>query len=105
MLRVERAARLDAQAQAQAWMLEIEKLKLIIAQLRQARFGASSERSTRLIEQLELQLADLEETAAEAATAAEIARPGAATQVRGVARKKPARRPLPAHLPRERIVY
>jgi transposase len=102
MLLAERAARLDAQAEAQAWVLEIEKLKLIIAKLRHARFGASSERSARLLEQLELQLADLEETAAEAATTAEIARP---TQVCGFARRKPARRSLPEHLPRERIVY
>ena len=61
-----------------------------------------------LIEQLELQLADLEETAAEAEAATEIAAKAAsadAVQVRGFERKKPARGPLPDHLPRERIVY
>ena len=47
MLLAERAARLDAQAEARTWALEIEKLKLIIAKLRHERFGASSERSAR----------------------------------------------------------
>ena len=52
----------------------IEKLKFAIAKLRHERFGQSSERAA-LIEQLELQLADLEENAAEAEVAAEIASP------------------------------
>jgi transposase len=64
MLLAERAARTVAQAEAQAQALEIEKLKFAIARLRHERFGASSERAARLIDQLELQLADLEETAA-----------------------------------------
>lgn len=42
--------------------LEIERLKLEIARLRRQRFGSSSERSTRL-EQLELALTELQETA------------------------------------------
>lgn len=87
--------------------LEIEKLKFAIAKLRHQRFGQSAERGA-LIEQLELQLADLEENAAEAEASAEITTKAAsadAVQVRGFERKKPARRPLPEHLPRERIVY
>ena len=102
----ERAARLDAEAEARARALEIETLKLKIAKLRHEQYGASSERGARLLDQLELALADLEETAAEQSTAGEIATPAdAAVPVRSFTRRKPARRPLPAHLPRERVVY
>lgn len=104
MLLAERAARTAAQAEAQARALEIEKLKFTIARLRHERFGASSERAARLIDQLELQLADLEETAAESEVAA-AGVPGAKVEVHGFARRKPVRRPLPDHLPRERVVY
>src|SRR6476660_1492057 len=100
MLRVERAARQAAEAEAHARTLMIEKLKLTIKKLRHAQFGQSSERGA-LLDQLELQLADLEEDAAqaEATVAAET------ITVPSFERRKPARRPLPAHLPRERIVY
>ena len=69
MLRAERAARLAAEAEAQARTLLIEKLKLTIKKLRHEQFGQSSERGA-LLDQLELQLADLEENAAHAETAA-----------------------------------
>jgi len=113
MLVAERAARIEAEAKARnaeakahARALEIAKLKFAIAKLRHQRFGQSAERGA-LIEQLELQLADLEETAAEAEASAEIATKAASidsVQVRGFERKKPSRGPLPVHLPRERIV-
>jgi transposase len=103
MVLAERAGRLAAEAQAKNDALEIERLKLTIAKLRHDRFGASSERSARLLDQLELQLAELEEAAAEADTAAEIASPE--RPMRQGSRRKPARRPLPDHLPRERIVH
>ena len=105
MLLAERAVRTAMQAEAQARALEIEKLKFAIARLRHERFGASSERAARLIDQLELQLADLEESAAESEVAAEAALSEAKIEVGGFARRKPARRPLPEHLPRERVVY
>src|SRR5690242_17087158 len=89
MLQAERAGRLAAEAQAKSWALEIERLKLTIAKLRRERFGASSERSARLLDQLELQLADLEETTAEADTAAELSAP-LRSEARGTARRKPA---------------
>src|SRR3954468_14168359 len=76
---------------------------LEIARLRRERFGPSAERSARL-EQLELSLEDLEETAA-AADAVKAADAGETTEVRGFPRRKPARRPLPEHLPRTRVVY
>ncbi|MEY9126982.1 transposase [Bradyrhizobium yuanmingense] len=102
MLRAERAARLAAEAEAQAGSLLIEKLKLTIKKLRHEQFGQSSERGA-LLDQLELQLADLEENAAQAETATQMAAEKIA--VPSFERRKPARRPLPEHLPRERIVY
>jgi transposase len=103
MLRSERAARLAAEADAQARSLLIEKLKLTIKKLRHEQFGQSSERGT-LLEQLELQLADLEENAAQAEIVAQVAA-DAKIIVPSFERRRPARRPLPAHLPRERIIY
>jgi len=105
MLLAERAARTAMQAEAQARALEIERLKFAIARLRHERFGASAERAARLIDQLELQLVDLEETAAESEVAAEAAVSEAKVEVSNFTRRKPARRPLPEHLPRERVVY
>lgn len=43
--------------------------------------------------------------AAEAETAAQVAAAEAKIAVKSFERRKPARRPLPEHLPRERIVY
>jgi len=103
MLRAERAARVAAEAEAQARMLLIEKLKLTIKKLRHEQFGQSSERGA-LLDQLELQLADLEENATQADTMVQMAAADKIT-VASFERRRPARRPLPAHLPRERIVY
>src|ERR1700674_400710 len=72
MLLAERAARLAAEAEAQARTLLIEELKLTIKKLRHEQFGQSSERRA-LLDQLELQLADLEENAAHAETTAKMA--------------------------------
>jgi transposase len=95
-----------AESEAQYRALLIEKLKFTIRKLRHERFGQSSERGA-LLDQLELQLADLEADAAQAEAAAQMA--AAATSekitVASVERRRPARRPLPEHLPRERIVY
>ena len=85
--------------------LEIERLRLLLAKARRERFGQSAERGARLVEQLELQLAELEETAAEEDAAAELAAPPARPEARARPGRRPARRPLPEHLPRERIVY
>jgi transposase len=104
MLRSERAARLAAEAEAHARTLLIEKLKLTIKKLRHEQFGQSSERGA-LLDQLELQLADLEENAAQADAAAQMAMVTEKITVPSFERRKPARRPLSAHLPRERIVY
>jgi transposase len=84
----------------------IEKLKYTIRKLRHERFGQSSERGT-LLDQLELQLADLEADAAQAEAAAQIAATAASEKITvpSFERRRPARRPLPERLPRERIVY
>ena len=104
MLIAERAARMAAEGEAQHRALLIEKLKYTIRKLRHERFGQSSERGT-LLDQLELQLADLEEDAAQAEVAAAMAAASDKVTVPSFERRKPARRPLPEHLPRERIVY
>lgn len=94
MILAERAARLVSE-------IAVERLKLEVARLRRERFGASSERSAR-IDQLELTLEDLEETLAE--TEAQAAEPEPHTTPTS-SQRKPARRPLPEHLPRERILH
>jgi transposase len=76
--------------------------KLEIAKLKRQIYGPRSERTARLIEQMELELEDLEATA----TADEIAAEQAAktTTVAPFTRKRPSRQPFPAHLARERVV-
>src|SRR5258705_8600827 len=78
-------------------------LKLEIEKLRRELYGSRSERKARLLEQMELQLEDLETAATEDELAAETA----AVRTRNgqsVQRKRPSRKPVPDHLPRERIV-
>src|SRR5258705_1784691 len=93
-----------AESEAKFRALLIEKLKYTIAKLRHDTFGQSSERSA-ILEQLELALADLQEDASQAGTTAQMAATQAKIDVRSFERQKPARRPLPEHLPRERVVY
>ena len=91
---------LAAEGEAQYRALLVEKLKFTIRKLRHERFGQSSERGT-LLDQLELQLADLEADAAQGETAAQIAAAG--EHAGAIVRTTPAGRP--EHLPRERMVY
>jgi transposase len=87
---------------------EIENLKLTIAKLQHEQFGPSSERGAQLLEQLELQLGELVEHVAQNAAAGEIAASQSPQGEQRAAttppRRKPARRPLPDNLPRERRV-
>jgi transposase len=104
--RVEAEARArDAEAEVSGVRLEIERLRLLLARMRRERYGQSSERGAKLIDQLELQLAELEEGVAEEEAAAEIAAPPPDRAARSGSTRKPARRPLPQNLPRERIIY
>jgi transposase len=80
---------------------EIERLKLLLARLQRIQFGRKSEKLEREIQQLELQLQDLEESAAENQQRAERKLPEAATAIFASATRKPARGPLPDHLPRQ----
>jgi transposase len=98
LILVQRQALVAAQSEAQHRALLIEKLKYTIKKLRHEQFGQSSERGA-LLDQLELQLADLEEDVAQAEAVVET------ITVPSFERRKPARRPLPAHLPRERVIY
>src|SRR5262249_43121286 len=72
---------------------EIEKLKSMILKLQRMQFGVSSERLARHIDQLELQLEELETSRS--------SRPISPALESLMASTKPARRPLPADLPRE----
>ncbi|MFL5333009.1 MAG: IS66 family transposase [Geminicoccaceae bacterium] len=98
------SARRQAEAMVSAASLEIQRLRLLLAKARREAFGQTSERSKRLLDQLELQLAELEATAAEDEMVAEAETARAGTPVAGHIRQKPARRPLPEHLPRQRVV-
>jgi transposase len=80
----------------------IAHLKLMIAKLRREQYGQSSERGRKVLDQLELQLEELEAETSENAVTAEDKAAGAA--VTSYARRRPVRAPLPAHLPRERVV-
>ena len=103
----ERAARaaadlIHAQATASSADALIARLSLEIEKLRRTLYGARSERQERLIDQLEMQLEDAEADAIEDELAAERSAPS--TLVKSFERKRPARKPFPEHLPRERVV-
>ena len=103
----ERAALAAVQAELKAGAVLIEKLRLTITKLKHQRFGASAERSQLLVDQLELELAELGEDRAAAQARVEILEQALpeAVAVKSFERRKPARRPLPDHLPRERVVH
>jgi transposase len=85
-----------AEARLLSRQLEIEALKLQIAQLRRMKFGRSSERFDEQIRQLEFKLEELESE--------EASLPIPPTPM-SPAREKPVRRALPVHLPREPLIH
>ena len=89
---------LAKQAELDSRTTEIENLKLLILKLKRMHFGPRSEKYDRDIQQLELRLEDLETN--QAATEPQPALLAAAV-VKQPAAGKPARRSLPAALPRE----
>src|ERR1700745_904759 len=95
-LAVAKARASDDQALIAHQRLQIEKLTRQI-------YGQRSERTVRLLDQIELAFEELESSATEDEIAAErgVARH---TNVRAFPRKRPARPPFPEHLPRERVV-
>src|SRR5450631_2620360 len=85
----------------------IAHLKLQIEKLNRDRYGPRSERTARLLDQLELTLEELETAATEDELAAEIAAAKTKNTIPTVAsftRKRPSRQPFPDHLPRERVI-
>jgi transposase len=102
-LAAEQLARREAEARASGAEAMVAHLKLMIARLRHDQYGASSERGRKLLDQMELELEELEASAAEDAAAAPQPDTGS-TNVHAFTRRKPVRGPLPAHLPRERVV-
>jgi len=93
----------NARAEASSAEALIAHLRLMIEKLKRDLFGPRNERKARLLDQMELALEELEAAATEDELAAEKAA-AATTQVRTFSRRKPARQPFPAHLPRERII-
>lgn len=81
----------------------IARQNLEIAKLKRQIYGPRSERTARLIDQMELELEDLEAAASEDEIAAEQAA-ARTTTVAAFTRKRSSRQPFPAHLPRERVV-
>jgi transposase len=92
---------LSQQEQLSSHAAEIERLKLLITRLQRLQFGRKSEKLERQIEQLQLQLDDLEESAAEKKQRAGSTLPPPAAALFASVTDKPARRPLPDHLPRQ----
>ena len=80
----------------------VAHLELEIEKLKRALYGARSESKQRLLEQQELQLEDAEAAATEDELTAE--RTASSSQVTPFEHRRPARKPFPAHLPRERVV-
>jgi transposase len=93
-----------ARAQASSTEALIAHLRLTIEKMRREIYGPRSERKARLLDQMELELEELEAAAGEDDLVAEQAAASNITSVRAFTRKKPSRKPFPAHLPRERVI-
>ena len=81
----------------------IAHLELRIEKLKRELYGPRSERTARLIEQLELELEELVTTASEDELAAQAAA-AKAQNVRAFTRKRPVRKPWPDDIEHERVV-
>ena len=90
-------------AQLNATDFLVEKLKLQIARMKRMAFGSTSEKDKALLAQLELALDDLEleDAQAKASMVPVVPVEGVLPEPKG----KPARRPLPEHLPRESVEH
>ena len=104
-----RAALMDAKADAARTkainadlVARVALLELQNEKMRRALYGQRSERGQLLIDQLELSLEELEASAGEDEALG--VRAAADTNVEAFTRARPSRKPLPAHLPRERVV-
>lgn len=78
-------------------------LELMNEQMRRDKYGARSERSRHLLDQLELTFEELEANASEAELLGQIAA-AKTTTVKAFTRKQSTRRDFPADLPREQVI-
>jgi transposase len=92
-----------ARAKASDDQALIAHQQLQIGKLTRQLYGPRSEHTSRLLDQIELQFEELESSATEDEIAAEMA-VAKTTTVAGFTRKRPARKPFPEHLPRERVI-
>jgi transposase len=96
-----KAALIETRAKLSGAVAMIEHLQLLIAKMKREMFGPRSERSQRILDQLELQLEELAAAKGEDEAKAETA----GIQVQSFMRRKATRRDFPEHLPRRRIVH
>ncbi len=96
-----KAALIEARAKLSGAQALIEHLQLMIAKMQREKFGPRSERSQRLLDQLELQLEELVAAAGEDDAKAEAER----VRVQSFTRRQATRRNFPPDLPRRRIVH
>jgi transposase len=96
-----KAALIETRAKLSGAEALIEHLQLVIAKMKREMFGPRSERSQRLIDQLELQLEELAAQRGEDEAKSE----ASGVEVHGFTRRKATRRNFPDHLPRRRIVH
>jgi len=94
---VARIKAINADLEARNALLELQNEKM-----RRTLFGQRSERTRHLLDQMELTFEEYETAASEDELLAALA--AAKTNVAPFERKRPARKPLPEHLPRERVV-
>ena len=92
-----RARAIASDLEARNALLELQN-----AQMRRALYGQRAERGRLIIDQLELGYEELEVSASEDEVLGE--RAAAGTTVTAFTRTRPSRKPLPDHLPRERVV-
>src|SRR3954451_5974719 len=97
-----RAEAANVRAQLSDTTALIAHLELRIEKLKRELYGQRSERTARLVEQLELELEDLVAAATEDELAAQAA--AKTSQVHPFARKRPVRKPWPEDIERERVV-
>lgn len=97
-----KAALVQARAKLSGAEQMIQHLQLVIAKMKREMFGPRSERSERILNQLELQLEELVATHSE-----DKAKPDetSTVPVSAHSRRKTTRRNFPDHLPRRRIVH
>ena len=96
-----KAALIEARAKLSGAQAIIAHLQLMIEKMKREKFGPRSERTARLLDQMELQLEELTAAAAQDEAKVEAAK----VRVESYTRQKTTRRNFPDHLPRRRVVH